>query len=67
VASIAAMSEVPFAAAFGFLFLGDRLSPLQVLGGVIVVSGVVLLSLRPERQAQAPTGSEPNVQTPAKC
>ncbi len=46
VASIAAMAEVPFASAFGFLFLGDRLSPLQLLGGVVVVSGVVLLTLR---------------------
>jgi drug/metabolite transporter (DMT)-like permease len=54
VASIAAMAEVPFAAAFGFLFLGDRLSPLQVLGGLIVVSGVVLLSLRPERSVVPP-------------
>ncbi|MGE5601474.1 MAG: DMT family transporter [Nitrososphaerales archaeon] len=63
VASIAAMSEVPFAAAFGFLFLGDRLSPLQVLGGVIVVSAVVLLSLRPER---APAEhSAQDVETPA--
>jgi drug/metabolite transporter (DMT)-like permease len=51
VASIAAMAEVPFAAAFGFLFLGDRLSPLQVFGGLIVVSAVVLLSLRPDRQS----------------
>lgn len=51
VAAIAAMAEVPFASAFGYLFLGDRLSPLQVLGGAIVVSAVVLLSVRPERAA----------------
>jgi DME family drug/metabolite transporter len=47
VASIAAMVEVPFAAALGYVFLGDRLSILQVLGALTVLSGVTLLSLRP--------------------
>jgi drug/metabolite transporter (DMT)-like permease len=51
VASIAAMAEVPFAAALGYLFLGDRLSALQVLGALSVLGGVALLSLRPERAA----------------
>ena len=59
VASIAAMVEVPFAAALGYLFLGDRLSALQVLGALIVLSGVALLSLRPERAA-------PNLPKPAE-
>ncbi len=53
VASIAAMAEVPFAAAFGYLFLGDRLSPVQVLGGLVVVSAVALLTLPAGRAAAA--------------
>lgn len=53
VASIVAMSEVPFAAALGYVFLGDRLSILQVLGAAAVVSGVALLSLRSRQPAAA--------------
>lgn len=45
VASIVAMSEVPFAAALGYFFLGDRLGVLQILGALSVLGGVALLSL----------------------
>ena len=46
VASIAAMTEVPFAAFLGYMFLGERLDVIQIVGAVTVVSGVLLLSLR---------------------
>jgi len=53
VASIVAMTEVPFAAFIGYFFLGERLDAWQVLGALTVVSGVVLLSLRPRREDAA--------------
>jgi drug/metabolite transporter (DMT)-like permease len=34
-----------FAAFFGWLFLADSLGPLQLLGGAVIVTGVVLTSL----------------------
>lgn len=46
VASIVAMAEVPLSAVWSYLFLGERLDLLQVLGALAVVSGVLLLSLR---------------------
>jgi len=49
VASITAMSEVPFAAFNGYVFLGERLEIWQVLGAVIVMGGVALLSWPPGR------------------
>jgi len=53
VASIVAMSEVPFAAFFGYVFLGERLGVWQVLGALAVVGGVVLLSLRSRREEKS--------------
>lgn len=52
VASIVAMTEVPFAAFFGYAILGERMSGWQVLGALVVVSGVILLSLRPRRDGE---------------
>ena len=52
VASIVAMTEVPFAAFFGYTALGERMSGWQVLGAIVVVSGVILLSLRPRRDGE---------------
>jgi drug/metabolite transporter (DMT)-like permease len=49
VASIVAMTEVAFAAFFGYVFLGERLDAWQVLGALTVISGVILLSLQPRR------------------
>jgi DME family drug/metabolite transporter len=49
IASIAAMSEVPFATFNGYVFLGERLDALQALGALIVMGGVALLSWRPRR------------------
>jgi drug/metabolite transporter (DMT)-like permease len=44
VASIVAMTEVPFAAFFAYAALGERMSGWQVTGALVVVSGVILLS-----------------------
>jgi drug/metabolite transporter (DMT)-like permease len=52
VASITAMAEVPFAAFNGYIFLGERLDPLQALGAVIVMGGVAILSWQPKRPDQ---------------
>jgi drug/metabolite transporter (DMT)-like permease len=41
-AGIAATSEPPFAAAFAWIFLGQHLAGVQLLGGVLVLAGVVL-------------------------
>ncbi len=46
VTSIAAMIEVPFAAFIGYVFLGERLDGWQIVGALVVVSGVILLSQR---------------------
>ena len=53
VASIVAMTEVPFAAFIGYFFLRERLDAWQVLGALTVVSGVVLLSLGSRREDAA--------------
>lgn len=58
IASIIAMSEVPFAAFFGYVFLGERLGPWQIVGALAVIGGVVLLSARRlETAATLPAGS----------
>ena len=44
VAAIVATTEVPFAAAVSYIALGERLKGWQMLGAVLIVSGVVLLS-----------------------
>jgi O-acetylserine/cysteine efflux transporter len=61
VASITAMAEVPFTAALAYLFLGDRLSPLQLCGALIVVGGVALLSLGPGRRNQQRPERDPTL------
>jgi drug/metabolite transporter (DMT)-like permease len=45
VASITATSEVFFASILAFIFLQERMDGWQVLGSVLIVSGVVLVSL----------------------
>jgi drug/metabolite transporter (DMT)-like permease len=44
VASILAVTEVPFAAFLGYVFLAERLDVWQILGALTVVSGVMLVS-----------------------
>jgi drug/metabolite transporter (DMT)-like permease len=45
VASITATTELPFAALLAYVFLGERLNILQILGALSVVGGVILISL----------------------
>ena len=45
------------AAAFGFLFLGERITPLQLLGSVVIVGAVLIepdLLLRKQKSPEAP-------------
>jgi drug/metabolite transporter (DMT)-like permease len=49
VAGILCMMEIPFAALYSFLFLGERLALIQCIGAVAVVVGVVLLNLGKDR------------------
>ncbi len=49
VAGILVMSEIVFATTFAYLFLGERLTPSQILGALLVVVGVVLLSWNRQR------------------
>lgn len=44
VAAIVATAEVPFATIVSYITLGERLDEWQVAGGLLVISGVVLLS-----------------------
>ena len=41
-AGIGATVEPPFAAAFAWIFLGQHLGVVQILGGLLVVTGVVV-------------------------
>ncbi len=47
IASILVMSEIAFAVLFAHLFLGETLSPIEIIGAIVVVGGVVIL-LAPE-------------------
>jgi drug/metabolite transporter (DMT)-like permease len=44
VAAIAASTELAFAATVAYIALGERLDAWQILGGILVVGGVILLS-----------------------
>ncbi len=45
VASFLGLTEVLFAGAFGWALLGEALGPLQLVGGVLVLGGIVLIRL----------------------
>jgi len=49
VATILAMAEIPIVAVYAYLLLGERMTPDQVLGALLVVAGVVMLSRRRSR------------------
>jgi drug/metabolite transporter (DMT)-like permease len=42
------------AGVLSFLFLGEVLAPLQILGGVLVIGSIVLLQLKQEHDEKAP-------------
>jgi drug/metabolite transporter (DMT)-like permease len=45
VASFVGLTEVLFAVAFAWLLLGQRVSVVQALGGLLVVGGIALVRL----------------------
>ncbi|MCF8145437.1 MAG: EamA family transporter [Deltaproteobacteria bacterium] len=65
-ASITATLEPISAGLFAYLFLGEGLAPLQMVGGAMVVGAIVMLQVRQERDALAPAliRARPNGTTP---
>jgi drug/metabolite transporter, DME family len=55
VAAIVATLEVPLAAVMSYIALGERLDGWQLLGALLVVSGVILLTWAPVRAPVAAT------------
>jgi len=53
-ASITATLEPISAGLFAYLFLGEGLSPLQMVGGAMVVGAIILLQLKREQDELAP-------------
>jgi DME family drug/metabolite transporter len=49
VASILAMSEIAFVSVYAYFLLGERLTVSQILGALLVISGVLLLTRRRKR------------------
>ena len=46
VASFVALTEVIFAVAFAFVLLGQQPSPVQLVGGALVLAGIALVQRR---------------------
>jgi len=46
IATILSMAEIPIVSVYAYFLLGERMSPDQVLGALLVVAGVLLLSWR---------------------
>jgi drug/metabolite transporter (DMT)-like permease len=53
-ASITSTLEPIMAGVFSFVFLGEVLEPLQILGGVLALAAIVLLHIRQEYDEKAP-------------
>lgn len=53
VASFVGLTEVLFAVVFAFLLLGQRLQPVQLVGGLLVIAGIALV----QRDEQAPVAA----------
>jgi drug/metabolite transporter (DMT)-like permease len=53
-ASITATLEPISAGFIAYLFLGEALEPLQILGGALVVGAIVLLQIKSEQDAMTP-------------
>lgn len=67
VASFVALAEVLFAVLFAWVTLGEMPRPIQLLGGVLIVAGVVLVRLaeREERDPNTPAPTPGREHTPA--
>ena len=53
-ASITSTLEPIMAGVLSFIFLGEVMAPLQILGGGLVIGSIVLLQVKPEHDAMAP-------------
>jgi drug/metabolite transporter (DMT)-like permease len=53
-ATITSTAEPISAGFLAYLFLGEVLEPLQILGGALVIAAIVLLQLQQERNELAP-------------
>jgi len=53
-ASITSTLEPIMAGVLSFIFLGEVMAPLQILGGGLVIGSIVLLQVQPEHDAMAP-------------
>ena len=53
VAAITATSEVLFASIASFIFLGERMQVWQILGGILIVAGVILVSYKKRKPSAA--------------
>lgn len=58
-ASVTATLEPIAAAAISYLFLGETLSPLQTLGGLMVITAVILLPSRQREDERTHHGARP--------
>jgi len=58
-ASITSTAEPISAGFMAYVFLGETLEPLQLLGGALVVAAIVLLQIRKERIELAPESVRP--------
>lgn len=62
--SFVGLLEVVFASVFAWLVLGEAITPLQGLGGVLILGGILLV--RMEREAHADVPLEPGSVDPAE-
>ncbi len=64
-ASITATLEPITAGVVAYLFLGEAMAPLQILGGIMVIASVVVLQLKREIDENAPAALRARRETPA--
>ena len=63
-ASITATLEPISAGLFAYLFLGESLQPLQIAGGAMVVTAIVVLQMKKEHEALSPASIRNRCSTP---
>ena len=63
VASFVALTEVLFAVLFAWIVLAELPAPVQLLGGVLIVGGVV--AVRADESRRTPSGTPAGTREPA--
>ncbi len=56
VTAILLLAIAPLTAVFAFLAFGERMTPLEIVGGVLVLAGVWIMGRRPEAEISAVVG-----------